>query len=158
MYKLFLKSNGTRLPPKAVFGVAATEALGFELRPHHFRRGLDTVCFRAIHNAGYPIAPKYQEIWPDMPLLESEERIWAEGVRGLLSIIVSNVDQACHMLRNEPSRENTGGYFAKNASWNHEVKNFHLVLEDYNGRLVIDKKLIVGAVKSTKTNVKLQWP
>lgn len=53
-----LLENGTRLPPKAVFGIAAKEALGMEVLPKHFSGGDGTVCFRIIEACGYTIVPK----------------------------------------------------------------------------------------------------
>jgi hypothetical protein len=50
--------TGTRLPPKAVFGIAATEALGFKVEPRHFSAGINTPCFRILENAGFPVVPK----------------------------------------------------------------------------------------------------
>jgi hypothetical protein len=50
--------NGDRLPPKAVFGLAATEALGFTVQPGHFSGGLGTICFLALTRAGYKVVPK----------------------------------------------------------------------------------------------------
>ena len=49
---------GTRLPPKAVFGIAATEALGFKVEPRHFSAGINTPCFRILKDAGFPVVPK----------------------------------------------------------------------------------------------------
>lgn len=54
-----------KLPPKAVFGVAATLALGFEVFPKHFTAGENSICFRALRKAGYVIATK--DSW--LPLL-----------------------------------------------------------------------------------------
>ena len=59
--------DGSPLPPKAVYGVAATEALGFEVRPQHFKGGRDTRCFRAITRAGYTIVPKGAIVRPETP-------------------------------------------------------------------------------------------
>jgi hypothetical protein len=50
--------NGDRLPLKAVFGLAATQALGFTVQPRHFSGGLGTVCFLALERAGYNVVPK----------------------------------------------------------------------------------------------------
>lgn len=44
-----------RLKPKALFGVAATRALGFRVMPAHFSGGLGTQSFRKITEAGLPI-------------------------------------------------------------------------------------------------------
>ena len=54
-----------RLPPKAVFGLAASEALGFQVQPWQFRGGLDTRCFNTIMNAGYRIVPKGEDVLPN---------------------------------------------------------------------------------------------
>jgi 5-methylcytosine-specific restriction protein A len=51
-------SDGRRLPPKAVFGLAATEALGFPVLPKHFTGGINTPSFRALEAAGFAIVPK----------------------------------------------------------------------------------------------------
>lgn len=50
--------TGTRLPPKAVFGIAATEALGFKVGPRHFSAGINTPCFRILNEAGFPVVLK----------------------------------------------------------------------------------------------------
>lgn len=75
-----LLPNGLRLAPKAVFGVAATEALGFEVKPKHFTGGVDAYCFRALHDAGYLVVPKDaqtgQDAPPDPPPADRE---WYEG-------------------------------------------------------------------------------
>jgi hypothetical protein len=54
-YDLLLDS-GKRLPPKAVFGIAATEALGFEVLPNHFSAG--STSFSILKEAGYRIVRK----------------------------------------------------------------------------------------------------
>jgi hypothetical protein len=50
--------TGERLPPKAVFGIAASAALGFEVQPKHFSGGRGTPCFRILEEAGFTIVPK----------------------------------------------------------------------------------------------------
>ena len=50
--------DGMRLPPKAVFGVAASHALGREVRPRDFRGGDKTPCFRKVEAAGFTIESK----------------------------------------------------------------------------------------------------
>ena len=47
-----IDDDGDRLPPKAVFGLAATRALGFEVRPEHFSAGHSQSCFRILRRAG----------------------------------------------------------------------------------------------------------
>ncbi len=71
-----------RLDPKAVFGVAATEALGFEVLPGHFSGGVGRPCFRALQEAGYFILPK-GEVPTALPVpLPPEDREWVEGRPG----------------------------------------------------------------------------
>lgn len=79
-----LVDQGVRLAPKQVFGLAATAALGFTVRPLHFTAGLGTVCFELLESAGYRVVPKGDEVEPvDLPL-DNEERAWAEGRRELV--------------------------------------------------------------------------
>jgi hypothetical protein len=70
--------EGSRLPPKAVFGLAATVALGRPIGPGDFSGGLDTPCFRILAGAGYVILAK-NEACPAESDLSVEDRIWAEG-------------------------------------------------------------------------------
>lgn len=53
-----LLEDGARLPPKAVFGIAARRVLGLNILPGHFRGGDRQPCFRVIRDAGYAIVPK----------------------------------------------------------------------------------------------------
>lgn len=71
--------DGRRLPPKAVFGVAATEALGFEVGPENFSAGDSTLCFRLLRANGYRIVPKGEVDPIDLVDLPDEDRVWAEG-------------------------------------------------------------------------------
>jgi hypothetical protein len=74
-----------RLDPKAVFGVAATEALGFDVLPGHFSGDLKSVCFRALRDAGYLIVPKGQApAFKTLPL-SPEDRQWVEGRPALVA-------------------------------------------------------------------------
>ena len=56
-YDLVL-DDGTRLPPKAVFGLAASQALGYDVLPRHFTAGVGSPCFRMLERADYRIVPK----------------------------------------------------------------------------------------------------
>lgn len=56
-YDLLL-DDGTRLPPKAIFGIAASEALGYQLTPQDFSSGVGSVCFRVLSHNGFNILPK----------------------------------------------------------------------------------------------------
>jgi len=70
--------EGGRLPPEAVFGLAATAALGRPIGPGDFSGGLGTPCFRALGEAGYVILPK-GEADPGDPALSPDDRQWVEG-------------------------------------------------------------------------------
>src|ERR1700730_8829973 len=77
--------NGDRVPPKAVFGLAASEALGFPVEPKHFSGGVGTVCFRALERAGYIIVRKGEEVPKADPPLSYDDREWAEGRQALVT-------------------------------------------------------------------------
>lgn len=79
-----LLEDGVRLPPKAVFGGAASEALGFPVLPRHFSGGLGTACLAAIEEAGFAIVSKSGE-QPVATLPASEEESWLEGTPKLRS-------------------------------------------------------------------------
>lgn len=54
-----IADDGHRLPPKAVFGVALSAALGgISIGPKHFTAGESSTCFRLLREAGYQIIPK----------------------------------------------------------------------------------------------------
>jgi hypothetical protein len=73
-----LLEDGTRLPPKAVFGIAASKALGFEVGPRHFTAGLGSPCFRILESAGYEIVAKGgSSAIPTEPIETDAE--WREG-------------------------------------------------------------------------------
>jgi len=77
--KYDLLFNGHRLPPKAVFGVAASAALGFEVRPENFSGGDTTTAFRILRAHGYAIVDKGEAEAIDPALVNDEDRSWAEG-------------------------------------------------------------------------------
>jgi hypothetical protein len=68
-----------RLKPKAMFGVAASRALGFRVLPGHFHGGLGTQCFRKIESADYEIVRVGSSEPKRGPRLSDEDRRWAEG-------------------------------------------------------------------------------
>lgn len=54
-----IADDGRRLPPKAVFGVALSMALGNEpVGPEHFTAGENSTCFRLLRAAGYQVVRK----------------------------------------------------------------------------------------------------
>jgi hypothetical protein len=71
--------SGERLPPKAVFGLAATAALGFPVQPVNFSGGVGTVCFDMLTAAGWQIVRKGGSAPTTAPALNAEDREWAEG-------------------------------------------------------------------------------
>ncbi|MBU7572104.1 MAG: HNH endonuclease [Hydrogenophaga sp.] len=79
-YDLLLH-DGSRLPPKAVFGIALSEALGFKATPKHFSAGVDTPCFLSLEAAGYLIVPKNSsEVGVgDQSQPKSSDPEWLEG-------------------------------------------------------------------------------
>jgi hypothetical protein len=70
--------DGRRMAPKALFGLAATEALGFPVRPENFVGGKDTPCFRLLREHGYQIVPKGEPI-DGGDGQTSEDHLWTEG-------------------------------------------------------------------------------
>ncbi|WCD82966.1 HNH endonuclease [Pseudomonas sp. TUM22785] len=76
--------DGQRLPPKAVFGLAATRALGFPIKPKHFTAGIGSPCFQILIEAGFPIVSLGESTSPE-PYLLPEEQLWAEGNKKLVA-------------------------------------------------------------------------
>jgi hypothetical protein len=74
-----ITDDGARFPPKAVFGLAATEALGFDVLPRHFSGGRGTTCFRMLEDAGFTIVSKDEDIHPIELPVAPEDRSWTEG-------------------------------------------------------------------------------
>lgn len=74
-----IADDGTRLPPKAVFGIAATQALGFQILPRHFSGGDGTPCFRTLRAAGYAIVPKAEVQNSSPPAPRPADEAWTEG-------------------------------------------------------------------------------
>ncbi|MFC4452370.1 EVE domain-containing protein [Deinococcus sonorensis] len=80
-----LLEDGERFPPKAVFGVAASEALGFKVLPIHFSGGESSTSFRLLKQAGFIPVPKAGTI-EILPLLPSPEDLeWTEGGKVLVT-------------------------------------------------------------------------
>jgi 5-methylcytosine-specific restriction protein A len=74
-----IADDGARLAPKAVFGIAATEALKFKVLPKHFSGGEDSTCFRILRSAGYLILPKQTDRTPTSQLTVATDEHWTEG-------------------------------------------------------------------------------
>ena len=71
--------DNTLRPPKAVFGMAASTALGFDMRPGYFTGGVGTPCFNSITEAGFQIVRKGSPKPPPSALQNVEDRSWTEG-------------------------------------------------------------------------------
>jgi hypothetical protein len=80
-----IADDGLRLPPKAVFGVALSMALGgVEIEPKHFTGGDSSTCFRLLRAAGFEIVSKGQ------PGTERDSEVdaiegWTEGKAKLVA-------------------------------------------------------------------------
>ena len=74
-----ITKDGSRLPPKAIFGIAATDALGFQVLPRDISGGVGTPCFRAIAAAGYQIVEKNEQFQLKDKQLYDDNHVWAEG-------------------------------------------------------------------------------
>ncbi len=80
-----IADDGRRLPPKAIFGVALSLALGgASILPRHFTGGETSQCFRLLRAAGYQVVPKDTPAEPE----ETGEDIdadqeWIEGKKRL---------------------------------------------------------------------------
>ncbi|HFF2080229.1 TPA: hypothetical protein ACGBGA_002830 [Pseudomonas aeruginosa] len=71
--------DGERLPPKAVFGLAATRALGFAIKPKHFTAGVGSPCFQILMDAGFPIVPLGEKVAAPEAHILLEDQLWTEG-------------------------------------------------------------------------------
>ncbi len=72
-----LTEIGERLPPKAVFGLAASEGLGREVGTGDFSSG-DAI-FRVLREAGYTVVPKGEAPEKVSIPQSNEDREWSEG-------------------------------------------------------------------------------
>ncbi|MEM8813665.1 MAG: hypothetical protein AAGF59_13710 [Pseudomonadota bacterium] len=88
---LLVAEDGTLLPPKAVFGLAASEALGFPVGPSNFNGGLGTVCFQVLEAAGWSIISKDAAI--EGAVAADVDAEWSEG----------NINRVEHMRRERHS-------------------------------------------------------
>ena len=80
-----IAEDGSRLSPKTVFGLAASEALGIDVLPSYFVSGIGTPCFRIIKAAGYSIVSKNEPHPSNEEPSNSIAREWAEGEPKLVS-------------------------------------------------------------------------
>jgi hypothetical protein len=92
-----------RFPPKAVFGVALSLALGGKaIEPKHFSAGEGSACFRLLREAGYSVIPKDQgsgaedvEIYPDPEWREGDRKL-VQHLRRERAVGLSKAKKAQH--------------------------------------------------------------
>jgi hypothetical protein len=101
-----------RLPPKAVFGLAAKLALGFEILPKHFSAGDTSTCFRILRQAGYQVVPKGQQVEIIPPLSESDQE-WAEGKPKLVTHLVRERAKGLAPAKRTQSKRDHGKLFCE---------------------------------------------
>jgi 5-methylcytosine-specific restriction protein A len=71
-----IADNDVRLPPKAVFGRAASYALKRDIEPKHFSGDNASLCFRLLRAADYQVLPKGSTVPKST---EGEQDEWEEG-------------------------------------------------------------------------------
>ena len=115
-----LLEDGTRLPPKAVFGIAAKEALGMEVLPKHFSGGEGTICFRIIKASGYIIVPKdgsepaTKAPKPAAPAVSSnEDREFVEGKKERVYHLKSERDRYAPIAKKAAFKSKHGILFCE---------------------------------------------
>ena len=101
-----LLDDGTRLAPKAVFGVAARRTLRLDLGPPHFKGGDDTPCFRFIRAAGFAIVPKGGD---EAVLPDPDQSSWIEGNARRESHIRYERDPKAVRKKKQAFRDKHGG-------------------------------------------------
>lgn len=114
-YDLVLE-DGTRLPPKAVFGVAASNALGFEVEPRHFSGGVGTPCFQALEAAGFEIVPKGENAKSEVrerPPPSDEEMVWVEGGAKVAKHLIRERHRGLSSAKKRAFRDEHGKLFCE---------------------------------------------
>lgn len=84
-----IADDGSRLPPKAVFGLALAVSLGEPIEPKHFTAGETSPCFKLLRAAGYQVVPKGEAAQIETGDLDADEDAeWSEGKKKLVQHIV----------------------------------------------------------------------
>lgn len=107
-----IADDGKRLPPKAVFGIAAKLALGYQVLPAHFTAGLSSPCFTIIENAGFPIVAKNKQ-YIEPPALSSEDQRWAEGKAKLVSHLKRERSRGASQAKRSQFKQDFGKLFCE---------------------------------------------
>lgn len=79
-----IAEGGIRLPPKQVFGLAASRALDRTITSADFTGGLGTICFELLEAAGYEIVAKGDQPSSERFPEYSDETLWVEGRQKLV--------------------------------------------------------------------------
>ena len=79
-----IAEGGIRLPPKQVFGLAASRALDRTITSADFTGGLGTICFELLEAAGYEIVAKGDQPSSERFPEHSDEILWVEGRQKLV--------------------------------------------------------------------------
>lgn len=100
--------GGNRLAPKAVFGVAAKLALGFDVLPKHFTAGTTSICFQRLNEAGFLIVRKDQALPETPPALSAEDQAWAEGRAKLVTHLIKERSRGLSQAKRSQFRREHG--------------------------------------------------
>lgn len=113
-----LSENGIRLAPKAVFGVAACEALGFRVLPIHFTGGDDSASFRILREAGYRIVPKDEAQVESSSVISASDQEWSEGKPKLVAHLMKERKRAASQAKKSQFKRIHGKLFCERCSIN----------------------------------------
>jgi len=112
-----IAEGGQRLPPKAVFGIALSMALGATVEPKHFSRGENSPCFRALRAAGYQVLAKTGvEVGSTE---EPEWREWDEGRKVLRSHLAGERAPSLAKAKKAQFRRLHGVSGVSSVGWSH---------------------------------------
>ena len=115
-------SNNLRLPPKAVFGVAASDALKMKVKPENFRGGEGEICFRAIRTAGFEIVRKGQA-HPILRLPETPtDTFLVEGNQKFVAHLVRERKSSLSRAKKHAFRQEKGKLYCERCELDPEAK------------------------------------
>lgn len=103
-----IADDGTPLPPKAVFGMAASEAFGFQVLPKHFTAGLGSPCFQVLERSGYRVIPKSAGSG-SVAAIELGEFEWTEGRKRLVQHVKKERGNGLARAKKDQFKRTHGG-------------------------------------------------